>query len=58
MEIGRPSGHAPAGGSHEKALLDQVWLEHVFDGTTLLADGRRKALHADGTAIELFNHRQ
>ena len=57
MEIGRARGHPAPGGTHEEALLDQVGLDHVFDGTPLLAYGRCQAVHPHRATVEFADHR-
>ena len=41
MGIGLGAGHAASGGALDKALLEQVRLDHVFDRIARLRNGRR-----------------
>src|SRR5262245_10524721 len=53
----RGGGHASARGPLQIALLDQIGLEHVFDGVARLADGGGKIVHADRAAAEFLKYR-
>lgn len=48
MQVGMPSDHPPARRAHDVTLLDQVRLEHVLDGVTLLADRRGQVVDPTG----------
>src|SRR5579872_5884146 len=50
-------GHPAARRPREKADLDQVRLMDVFHGFRLLGDRGRDRVKADGTALELDDHR-
>ena len=52
MHPGVAGGHTPARGSHDVPLLDQVGLQHILDGATLLGNRGRQALHAHRAAVE------
>jgi len=58
VQEGRLGGRAPARGAHHEALLDQVGLDDVLDGTALLADRGGQALDADGSAVEALDDRR
>lgn len=55
VQVGVARDYPPARGTHHVTLLDEVGLEDVLDGMTLLADRRSQAVHADRTAIELLD---
>ena len=47
--------HAPTRGAHQKALLDQVGLDHVFQRAALFGQRRRQRFHADRAAVEILD---
>src|SRR5690554_7212422 len=47
--------HAPARGTDQIALLDQVGLDHVLEGAALFAQGGSERIHADRAAIEVLD---
>ena len=48
MSVGRQRGDPPARRALQVTLLNEVRLDHVFDGVALFADGRRHVVKADG----------
>ncbi len=56
MQVGITGCNASTRGAHDKALLDQVRLEDIFDGTALLTDRSRQIVDTYRPAIELFNN--
>ena len=50
--------NSSSGCSHDVTLLNKVWLQHVFNGVTLFADGSGKIINSHRAAIELFHHGQ
>src|SRR3569623_8615 len=55
MRIRMARHHPPARGTHEKALLNQKRLQHVFDGAALFADGGGQAVDAHRAAVEFVD---
>ena len=57
MPIRQRRGDAAAQRALQVTLLNQVRLQHIFNGVALLADGRRKIINAHRPAAELVDHR-
>ena len=53
-----PRHHPAPRGSHDVALLDQVGLQHIFNGMALFTDGRSQTVHADRATVEFLDHGQ
>ena len=54
MFIGKRRQDATARRAHDEALLQEVWLDHVFDRIALLGERRGDGVDAGGTArVEL-----
>ena len=56
MAVGRQRGDAPARGALQVALLDQVGLDHVFDGVALLADAGSDVVQPHRATVETVDH--
>ena len=48
MFVGGQGGNTPAGRALQVALLDQVGLNHIFDGFALFTDAGGNVLEAGG----------
>ena len=46
--------HAAAGRALQKALLNEIGFDHVFERLAIFADGGRKIVDSDGAAREFF----
>ena len=55
MAPGGLSGHAPSGGALKIAVLDQVGFNDIFNGVTLFANGRGKAIDTHRATVELMH---
>ena len=53
----RQRGDAPARRALQVALLDQIRLDHVFDGVALFADAGGDVVQADRAAVKAVDHR-
>ena len=49
--------HASTGGAYKETLLDEEGFDHVSQGATFLAEGRRQRLDAHRPAIEILDDR-
>ena len=56
MPVGSQGRNAPARGALQVALLNQVRLDHVFNGVALFANAGGNVVQADRAAIEAVNH--
>ena len=56
MTVGGQCGDTSAGGALQKALLDQVGLDHVFDGAGLFSDTGRDVVQPNGATVEAVDH--
>ena len=56
MAVAAFGGDAAARGALEEALLDEVGLDHVFDGVGAFADGGGDVIEADGAARKFVQH--
>ncbi len=57
MGVGRRGGDAPARGTLQVALLDEVGFDHVFDGVALFANGGGQIVQPHRPAVETVHHR-
>src|SRR5258708_8772350 len=58
MRICRAGRHAASCRAHQKPLLNQKRLDHVYDGAALLAHRGRQAIDAHGSAFEFLDDRE
>ena len=52
MAVCLMSGNPPTGGPIDEPLLEQVWLNDVFDRVFFFTDGCRQGVEADRSATE------
>jgi hypothetical protein len=55
MPVGRQRGNASAWRALQIALLNQVGLNHIFNGFTLFANARRYVVQPYRAAVEAVN---